>query len=174
TVTDGLVVARGALADNGLRYEVRVLVRAEGGRLAAGDDGRVTVTGADAVTLLVVAGTDYAPTWPRYRGPDPATRLGALLDAAATTPYQALRAAHVADYRALAGRATLDIGQADPGWPTDELVERYGGGGAADRWLEALHFAYGRYLLISSSRSGSLPANRQGVWNDSDTPAWSA
>src|SRR5690606_28480139 len=81
TVEDGLIVARGALVDNGLRYEVRVLVRAEGGRLTAAgdgrvsvtdaDDGRVSVTDADAVTLFVVAGTDYAAVWPHYRGPDP-------------------------------------------------------------------------------------------------------
>ena len=173
TVTGGLLVAHGALADNGLRYETRVLVRAEGGRLVSGGD-RVTVTGADAVTLIVVAGTDYAPVWPHYRGPDPAPRLAARLDAAAATPYEKLRAAHIADYRALADRVSLDIGQTDPGLPTDELLARYGAGGAADRWLEALHFAYGRYLLISSSRPGSLPANLQGVWNDSDTPAWSA
>jgi len=173
TVTGGLLVARGALADNRLRYDVRVVVRPERGRLVSGGD-RITVIGADAVTLIVVAGTDYAAVWPHYRGPEPAPQLAARLAAVAATPYDTVRADHVADYRALADRVTLSIGQVDPGLPTDELVARYGTGGPADRWLEALHFAYGRYLLIASSRPGSLPANLQGVWNDSDTPAWSA
>ena len=173
TVTGGLLVACGALADNRLRYDVRVVVRPERGRLVSGGD-RITVIGADAVTLIVVAGTDYAAVWPHYRGPEPAPQLAARLAAVAATPYDTVRADHVADYRALADRVTLSIGQVDPGSPTDELVARYGTGGPADRWLEALHFAYGRYLLIASSRPGSLPANLQGVWNDSDTPAWSA
>src|SRR5690606_31278654 len=58
--------------------------------------------------------------------------------------------------------------------PTDQLLAGYGSDPAADRALAALHFAYGRYLLIASSRPGSLPANLQGVWNDSAQPAWSA
>ena len=59
--------------------------------------------------------------------------------------------------------------------PTDKLRAQYGTGNAAlDRQLEQLYFQYGRYLLIASSRAGSLPANLQGVWNDKATPPWNA
>ncbi|MFD0786337.1 glycoside hydrolase family 95-like protein, partial [Micromonospora azadirachtae] len=89
--------------------------------------------------------------------------------------YADLLAAHTADHRALFDRVRLDIGQAMPDVPTDELLRGYTGGTApADRALEALFFQYGRYLLIASSRAGSLPANLQGVWNNSTSPPWDA
>lgn len=68
------------------------------------------------------------------------------------------------------GRVELNLGQETPSIPTDELISSYKS--AANRELEVLIYQYGRYLLISSSRSGSLPANLQGVWNDSNDPAW--
>jgi alpha-L-fucosidase 2 len=69
---------------------------------------------------------------------------------------------------------TLDIGQTRTTLPTDRLLAYYGETAATDRALEALYFQYGRYLLIASSRAGSLPANLQGVWNHSNTPPWNA
>lgn len=97
------------------------------------------------------------------------------MDSAARTSYEKVRDTHVRDHRALFDRVALDIGQQLPDLPTDQLLARYTGGASpADRALEALFFQYGRYLLIASSRAGSLPANLQGVWNNSTTPPWSA
>ncbi|TDC02911.1 glycoside hydrolase family 95 protein [Nonomuraea longispora] len=172
-VVGGRLTLRGALADNGLRYEAQVQVVAEGGTRTDGD-GLVTVTGADSVFLVVSAGTDYAPTYPAYRGDDPHATVTAAVDRAVAQGYDALRHAHQDDYRALFDRVRLDLGQRTPSVPTDRLLAGYTGGpGADDRALEALLFAYGRYLLIASSRPGSLPANLQGVWNDSTGPPWS-
>jgi alpha-L-fucosidase 2 len=173
-VADGCLVVRGALAANGLRYEARVAVVTQGGTRVDSAD-RITVTGADTVVVVLAAGTDYAPVHPRYRGPDPGPRVAAALDAAVGTPYRVLRAAHVDDHRELFDRVRLDLRQPLPDVPTDELLAGYRGGpGPADRALAALHFAYGRYLLIACSRPGGLPANLQGVWNDSAAPAWGA
>ncbi|MGW0560205.1 glycoside hydrolase family 95 protein [Streptomyces sp. NPDC003016] len=177
TAKDGRLLVRGALADNGLTYEGQVRVLTTGGKRADGDDGRITVTGADSATFVFCAGTDYAPTPPDYRGEDPHARVTAAVDRAAEQPYGELLRAHAADHRALFDRVRLDIGQrATPDVPTDQLLGSYTGDGAspADRALEALFFAYGRYLLIASSRPGSLPANLQGVWNNSNTPPWNA
>ncbi|MFE9017692.1 glycoside hydrolase N-terminal domain-containing protein [Streptomyces sp. NPDC007808] len=176
TADDGTLTVRGALADNGLRFETRVRVRSKGGTVTSGADGTITVTGADSAWFVLAAGTDYADTYPDYRGPDPRTAVGRAVQRAAGERYGTLLARHVRDHRALFGRVALDIGQKLPAdVPTDRLLATYSGGTSpADRALEALYFQYGRYLLIASSRPGSLPANLQGLWNNSTTPPWSA
>ena len=175
TASGGRITFAGALADNRLRYESQVQVKAEGGAVTDGADGTVTVRDADAATLILAAGTDYAPNYPTYRGADPHPGVTATVNAAAGKTYAQLLAAHTADHRALFDRVRLDIGQQMPEIPTDDLLRGYTGGGSpADRALEALFFQYGRYLLIASSRAGSLPANLQGVWNNVTNPPWDA
>ncbi|MEU6724517.1 glycoside hydrolase N-terminal domain-containing protein [Nonomuraea wenchangensis] len=175
TAAGGRLTVRGRLSDNGMIFEAQVQVIARGGtRTDAGD--RITVTGADSAVLVLSAGTDYADAYPAYRGEDPHARVTAAVDAAAATPYDELRRAHVADHRELFDRVALDLGGVAPAVPTDRLRASYtGGASAADRALESLFFAYGRYLLIASSRENDLlPANLQGVWNTSTAPPWSA
>ncbi|GAA4455212.1 hypothetical protein GCM10023170_047930 [Phytohabitans houttuyneae] len=175
TATGGRITFAGALNDNKLTFESQIQVRNEGGSRADNADGTVTVSGADAAVVILGAGTDYADRYPSYRGADPHAAVTAKVDGAAATPYEDLLAAHRADHRALFDRVSLDIGQSMPGIPTDELLKSYvDGTSAADKALEALFFQYGRYLLIASSRDGSLPANLQGVWNNSTNPPWDA
>ncbi|WP_329073165.1 glycoside hydrolase family 95 protein [Streptomyces sp. NBC_01429] len=178
TAAGDRLTVRGALQDNGLRFETQIRVTADGGTVTAGADGTLTVSGADSARFVLAAGTDYADTYPHYRGEDPHRAVTAAVDAALARPHDALRADHVRDHRALFDRVRLDIGQSPaepPGLPTDESLSGYTGGeSAADRALEALLFQYGRYLLIASSRPGSLPANLQGVWNNDTAPPWSA
>ncbi|MDE2184564.1 MAG: glycoside hydrolase family 95 protein [Alphaproteobacteria bacterium] len=175
TSVAGRITERGALKDNGLRYEAQVQILAQGGTREEEADGSVTVTGADTAVLIMAAGTDYRLHYPDYRGPDPHAGVTARVDLAAAKTFDALLAAHERDYGALFDRVRLDIGQEMPPEPTDALLAQYRGEvSASDRALEALFFQYGRYLLISSSRAGSLPANLQGVWNHSDTPPWNA
>jgi alpha-L-fucosidase 2 len=173
----GRIMMSGALSDNGMKYEAQVRVLNEGGTRTDNGNGSVTVSGADAVTLVLAAGTDYASTYPTYRTVAPHARVTETVDAASAKSYAALRAAHVSDYEALIDRVRLEIGQQVPAIPTDDLLSRYKAGDATARErkaLEALYFQYGRYLLIASSRDGSLPANLQGVWNNSTSPPWSA
>lgn len=124
------------------------------------------VEGADAITLLLAAGTTF-------RQPDPELDGKRQLEQLSRVPYAELLARHVADYRELYGRVSLklpespDLGQL----PTDERLERLRKG-EEDHGLIATYFQFGRYLLISSSRPGALPANLQGIWNDSFTPPW--
>ena len=102
-----------------------------------------------------------APTPPRasQRRSIPASRKG----------VDALRAAHIRDYRQLFDRVTLELGPSQSA-PTDERVRAFADGD--DPGLAALYFQYGRYLLIASSRTGSQPANLQGLWNESMSPPW--
>ncbi|MCX4680929.1 glycoside hydrolase family 95 protein [Streptomyces sp. NBC_01433] len=175
TAAGDRLTVRGALKDNGLRFEAQIRVRTSGGSVTAGADGTLTVTGADSAWFVLAAGTDYTDRYPVYRGEDPHRAVTQAVDAAAGTPYEKLREDHIRDHRTLFDRVALDIGQRLPDVPTDRLLTQYTGGASpADRALEALFFQYGRYLLIASSRAGSLPANLQGVWNNSTTPPWSA
>lgn len=173
---DGVLTSTGSLDDNGMRFESQVRVLNEGGTRTDGS-GTVSVTGADAVTMVVAAGTDFANEYPDYRGEDPHAAVTATAEAAAAKPYTDLRAAHVADHRELFDRVSLDLRQDMPHQPTDELLAAYRDGQAspaASRALEALFFQYGRYLLVASSRGGSLPANLQGIWNNSTDAPWGA
>src|SRR6185436_4678079 len=121
------------------------------------------------VTILIAAATSYR----RYDdvGGDPAALVNATLDAAAAKPFVDLRAAHVAEHRRLFGRVAIDLGTTEAARrPTDERIASVGR--TADPQLAALYFQFGRYLLQSSSRPGTQPANLQGIWNESLTPPW--
>ncbi|MEU0877184.1 glycoside hydrolase family 95 protein [Lentzea sp. NPDC005914] len=174
----GRITQTGRLDDNGLRFEAQVRVINQGGTRTDNADGSVTVRGADSVLLVLAASTDYASRYPAYRsGVHPHNAVTQRVDRAVAKGYDRLRADHVSDYRKLFDRVRLDVGQQMPDVPTDELLRacRAANTPAAHRKaLEVLYFQYGRYLLIASSRAGSLPANLQGVWNNSATPPWSA
>ena len=176
TRKDGLLTVVGALKDNGLIYEGQVVLRAKGAKVSSGNrDNSLAVKNASSVTLLFSAATNYRQQYPDYRGDHPHRRLSQTVTKARAKSLAQLHDAHIQDYQALFGRVSLDIGQAEPELSTPELLAHYGKGDAAtDRALEALYFQFGRYLLISSSRAGSLPANLQGVWNHSNTPPWNA
>lgn len=201
-IKDGRVTVSGKLHDNGLGYEAQLQLLTDGGHVEIGEGGILTITGANSATLLIAAGTEYAADYPRYRGAHPHNMVQARLDRASRKVtdggYPALRAAHIADYRTLFARVdfslntpcrSLPAGEQSttpsgfackqaptaPVPPIDQWLKSYGtGDDALDRALEQLYFQYGRYLLISSSRAGSLPANLQGVWNNSATPPWNA
>jgi alpha-L-fucosidase 2 len=161
--------------DNGLEYETQIQVISTGGRVTTA--GAVLhIENADSLTIFVAAGTNYLPDRARaWRGDSPHARIMRQLAAAAAMSYTELRAAHIADYQHLFRRVALNLGSAAGPTvgdiPTDERLVRYRDG-APDPELEALFFQYGRYLLISSSRPGSLPANLQGLWNNSNNPPW--
>ncbi len=164
---------RGTTADGqpmtgALRFESRVRVLPRGGTRSTSGNA-VVVRGADSVTLLIAAATSYK----RFDdvGGDPAAAVAAALDGAAVRSVEALRDAHVRDYRQLFDRVTLDLGTTSRGTtPVDQRVEQFAKGG--DPALAALYFQYARYLLIASSRPGSQPANLQGIWNESLSPPW--
>jgi len=155
----------------GLRFETWLHARAEGGRVAI-EGETLQIAGANAATLLLVAATSHKS----YRdiSGDPAKRCADYLELAARESYAQLRAAHVTDYRGLFDRVKLQLGDGSDEaakLPTDRRLEA-AGSGRADPGLAALYFQFGRYLLISSSRPGTQPANLQGIWNEHTKPPW--
>ena len=148
----------------GVRFRAEVNAAISGGSLKS-EGSQLVVAGADSVTLIIVAATDY-----REKNLVMACERDL---AAGSRSWEALRDEHVADHQRLFRRVRLEL-PADPALralPTDERLRRVQQG-VADDDLLALYFQYGRYLLIASSRPGSLAANLQGKWNDSLTPAW--
>lgn len=151
-----------------VRFESLVQVQNEGGAVIA-DESSLTVSKADAVTLLVSCGTSYV-NWQNADG-DPSVRAVGDLETAATKTYAQLRERHVEDYQSLFRRVSIELGDGEnASQPTAERVKGFADG--KDPSLAALFYQYGRYLLISSSRPGSQPANLQGIWNDSTSPPW--
>ncbi len=160
----------GGVAGGAIHFEARLLVRGSRGTVALTDTA-ATVTGADAVTLILAGATNYV----RYDdvSADPVARNDRTLAHVRDAPFAQLLAEHERDYRTLFRRVSIDLGSSAPGvaaLPTDERVARFAS--APDPQLVALLFQYGRYLLIASSRPGGQPANLQGIWNDSNTPPW--
>ncbi|MDB6016847.1 MAG: hypothetical protein JWR19_1336 [Pedosphaera sp.] len=173
TAKGDTLVLRGKVHGNNMEFQSLAQVRAEGGSLAATADA-IEVKGADAVTIIMTAATDYLPQYPVYKGNDYQASNQKNLKAAAKKSYAALLANHRKDYQSLFNRVELDLGKsANAELPTDQRLIAYHQG-ADDPGMEALFFQYGRYLLISSSRPGGMPANLQGLWNDSNEPAWSS
>jgi alpha-L-fucosidase 2 len=164
----------GDLRWNDMAYHASLRLLPEGGLVSASASGdALSVVGADAVTLLLAAATDYDLD-PRknFRGQAPAPKVAAALDRVSQKPYATLLADHVADHQSLYRRVALDLGDHDrDALPTDRRLKDCKAG-AADRSLEALLFHYGRYLSIASVRPGGLPANLQGLWNDNPAPMW--
>ena len=169
TATDNNITIRGQVANNGMVYEAKFKVLNEGGTLTP-DKDKIKVTNANALTIIMTAATDYENKYPVYKGDDPHNKVEEIITAASEKSYDTLKSTHIKDYQSLFNRVSLDLGGKQPQIPTNELLATYGK--TKDKYLEELFFQYGRYLLIASSRPGSLPANLQGVWNNSNTPPW--
>jgi alpha-L-fucosidase 2 len=159
---------------NGLKYETKLIAIPDGGSIRAGE-GKLEFTGCNSITLLVAAGTDYVMDYDRhYRGDDPHAAIERQLMEAAKRSIDSLKSTHIEDFQSLFNRVALSFGTTPAdrlALPTDKRKVIYSEKGG-DPNLEETLFQYGRYLMISCSRPGGLPANLQGLWCDSNTPAW--
>jgi alpha-L-fucosidase 2 len=169
---DGLVLT-GKSADymgveGRVRYDVRLRALSKGGSTKTELD-RLVVENADSVTLLISAATNFV-NYKDLSG-DPRARAESTMKAATGKPFDSLRLAHVKEHQRLFRRVSLDLpSTANSHLPTDERLKNYDG--TNDPALAALLFQFGRYLLISSSRPGTQPANLQGIWNKDMNPSW--
>jgi alpha-L-fucosidase 2 len=147
----------------GVKFRGVVQVFAESGTtLVSGTE--VQVKNANAATLYFVAATDF-------REKEKSAKCEKYLAAANRKTYAQLRAAHIADHRHFFRRVEFNLDAVSPNLPIDERLKRVESG-ETDLGLEALYFQFGRYLLISSNRPGTMAANLQGKWNDNLEPSW--
>ena len=150
---------------HGVRYEARLRVMHEGGIVETAEDGLI-IREAGEMEIRIVAATDYA-------GDDPALLCDKYESRHLDRSCEGILADHVAEYKCFFDRLKLDLGPSSTEFlPTDERLEM--AGETADPGLAELYFNFGRYLLISSSRPGDMPANLQGIWNDLLVPPWNA
>ena len=151
-----------------LTWEARARVVVQGGHVSTAD-GALRIAEADSATILVAMATGFRSY--QDTGGDPHAIVARRLDRAADKTLRTLRSDHVREHQRLFRRVSLDLGTTQAAHhPTDERIAN--SQQADDPQLATLYFQFGRYLLISSSRPGSQPANLQGLWNESLTPPW--
>lgn len=174
-VEDNQLIMSGALSDGkggeGLEYMARLKALTKNGKVKY-LNGQIEVQDADEVTLILSASTDYMLKYPEYTGRDYKRLTANSLTNATKKTYQQLLSNHIKEYQSYYQRVHFDITPTsfDP-IPTDVRVKNYKQT-KNDSHLEELFFQYGRYLLISSSRPGTLPANLQGIWANKIQTPW--
>ncbi len=173
-------------------FEAQFKIITDGGEVTASnetdengvkDNGSITVTGADSAYVIIALGTNYVMESSTFTAPDrekldptvfPHEKVTGYINAAATKTYEELLSAHKADFESYFNRVVFDLGGVEDGRTTADLIVSYRSG-VQEKYLEELTFQMGRYMLISSSRKGNLPAGLQSIWNaygSPDTP-WS-
>ncbi len=175
------ITLSGKMHFNNVLFEGQYKVISESGTMVSGD-GTITVSGADSAVILLAVGTNYTLEDRVFTETDRLKKLvpyphphdkvtKTLLDASIKT-YDELKNAHINDYQKYFSRVTFDIGGKVPAITTDKLLENYRNNVDDNKYLEEIYYQYSRYLLISCSRKGALPANLQGVWNQYDISPW--
>ena len=170
------------LNNNDMHYVVRAQAIAQGGKTWTDKEGRIHVEQADEVIFLISADTDYKMNFnPDFKNPKTYVGVKPLettrnwMDKASEKTFDDLLQRHYQDYAGLFQRTVFEV---NPDFNTEvrklstpERIARYRTG-APDYELESLYYQFGRYLLISSSRPGDLPANLQGIWHNNIDGPW--
>lgn len=161
------IVLTGKANNNGVSFQAVLQVLNTGGKLKISNNNTIEVTQADKLELRLVAAGDY-------RGDKPNELCDSYLQKISKLPYNTLKIRHIKDYQNLYNRVNFEIPPSQAAhFPTDARISAQQRN-TYDPSLVALYFQFGRYLLISSSRKGCLPANLQGIWADGLSPAWNA
>jgi alpha-L-fucosidase 2 len=171
---DGELIMSGALNDgkggDGLHYMTRLKAVNKGGEISF-KDSILTVEKADEVILYLSTSTDYVLSYPTYKGRDYVKITQANIDKAAALSYKQLKERHIKDYQQYFDRVSFSLLGSDYSLPIDKRLDQ-ARKGKVDCSLIELGYKFGRYLLISSSRPGTMPANLQGIWANKLQTAW--
>lgn len=140
--------------------------------------GELRICGAKEAIILIANATSFNgfDKDPVKEGADYKGVVARRMNLASAKTYEALRDAHVKNYKGYFDRVSLNLGKTDEkiaSLPTDVQLKLYTDEKQSNPELEALYFQYGRYLLISCSRTHAVPANLQGLWNEKILPPWS-
>lgn len=177
------ITMEGVIKNNDMKFAGKFRVENEGGTVTADNSdntkGSLTVQDADSVVIYVTLATNYKNEFPNYRQEDADYAINNVterIDNASAKKYDALYEAHLADYQELFSRVELDLGGTyNEDEETDQLLAAWNKNapnGTQNHYLEELYFQYGRYMMIASSRSDTLPSNLQGIWNDRAFADW--
>jgi alpha-L-fucosidase 2 len=161
--------------ERGTRFTAITKIKSDDGKASTTDSTISLKNGTEALILVSIAtsfnGYDKNPV---TQGLNQVQIANDQLNKAYPKSFQTLKKAHLSDYQKFFNRVSLNLGKTEaPNLPTNERLKRYAEG-MEDKNLEILYFQYGRYLLISSSRTPGVPANLQGIWNPYLRPPWSS
>ena len=170
---DNQLIMQGTLTNgkggDGLEYMTRLSALNKNGTVSY-NDSTIIVKNADEVTLLLSASTDYILEYPNYKGREYKSITNTNLEKGKQQSFATLLKRHTEDYQSFFNRVRLNLTSGVPDTiPTDVRVQQFK---QTDLHLTELLFQYGRYLLISSSRPGTLPANLQGIWANKIQTPW--
>jgi alpha-L-fucosidase 2 len=156
---------------DGMKYAARLKATTRGGEKTVSESG-IKIKSADEVILILTAATNYKLEYPTYTGADPMTTSLEQLVKASAQNYDQLLKKHINDHRSLFDKASINIsGISEDTIPTDRRLANQKKA-PDDLHLQELYFQFGRYLLIASSRKGTLPANLQGLWANTIQTPW--
>ncbi len=160
----------GKLKDNGLEYETKIKVETDGKPVF--EQGKIQIKNAKYINLYHTAATAYQAKYPDYKGNKFHEINDQTMQGLEGKSYEDVSQIHQQDYHDLFDRVVFDLGGSDRSEePTNKRLEAHFTG-QTDLHLEQLYFQYSRYLMISSSRPGTMPMNLQGKWNNSIDPPW--
>ena len=154
---------------NSIKFQNRLNVITDGGKVSV-VNGNINVEGANSATLILTTATNFK-SYNDVSG-DPGAIAEDIMAKVAKKSYEDILKDHLKDYQTIFNRVKLDLGTADKsaGDITSTRVKNFNS--TNDPSLVELHYQYGRYLLIASSRKGGQPANLQGIWNKDTNPIW--
>ncbi|MDZ4709028.1 MAG: glycoside hydrolase N-terminal domain-containing protein [Saprospiraceae bacterium] len=161
--------------NKGTRFTATAKIKHTDGKIVA-TDTTIGLSGATEAIIYITISTSFNgfDKNPVTQGLDDKALAAEKLKKAFAKTYPQIKQAHILDYQKYFKRVSLNLGKTNaPDLPTDERLRRYAKG-AEDKNLEVLYFQFGRYLLISSSRTLGVPANLQGIWNPYIRPPWSS
>lgn len=174
TAKENQLIMQGVLSDgkggSGLQYMARLSALNKSGSVRY-TDSNLIVQNADEVTLLLTASTNYVLEYPNYKGRDYKNITASNLEKGKHCSYKKLLKSHIADHQKYFNRVNLKLTSQLDTIPTDTRIQKFKES-KSDLHLVELLFQYGRYLLISSSRPGTLPANLQGIWTNKIQTPW--
>ena len=163
---------KGFINGNNRPFQVLIHIKNDGGSLGR-EKENLTIREANSVELYLTTATNYEMKYPDYTGDDPGIITGDIMEKVLMKDFNQLKQKHISDYRSLYDRVSLEIdGHKEvEKLPTNERFQRLCSG-EPDPGYKVLAFNLGRYMIISSSRPNSLPANLQGVWNAFRVAPW--
>ena len=180
TINDNMFIIEGSMSYYDIKYMGLLKVNQVGGTLTSTND-KISISNADYVEILFTCGSNYQLSEHIFSENNPKDKLKGLtvdveelyktIDDASKLGFDELKNRHIKDYSSLYSRAGINIEENYPNKYTNEIINDYRSG-KKSRYLETLLFQYGRYLLISSSRT-ALPAHLQGIWNPYCDSPWS-
>ena len=173
-IDNQVMIMEGELNDGhgqqGMLYKSAIIPQIKGGKVKENGD-KISIEGADEVTLIITAKTNHKLEYPTYLNRNYLSELDAINAGLRKKNFAQLLERHIADFSKFMKRVNFSLGDGINDLPTNELLiknEKTGN----EQVLIPLYFQFGRYLLLSSSREGGLPANLQGIWANKIQTPW--